>query len=330
MKKLFLLMILSCFCLTAKAQQNQALSAAATTCAATGTTCLLVSVDPQQGGATFTVTANASANTIQFEASGDSGKSWVALNVLPSNSTTAVTSTTSTGTWQANVAGYTHLRMRMSTLVGGTTTVSIIGSIASARAGGGGGAGGASYIGRNYFLLQNYPGYNGDAQQVVDATFSNGVAGVTFPNSDGPIASDAGKLCWAMSATMQAGPSAPGTLAVVTPKTSATCTAAAVVGTATANGIFQWGHDDTPAYIAAINALYTQPKCGALILPAARTMINQGISYTGTIASDCGIEIQGYGYASTIMLEPGFSFSTVNNVGCTSNGCFFNSTAASS
>lgn len=140
MKKLFILAFLLLIGGgVAQAQQNQALSAAATTCTATGTSCLIVGVDPQSGGATFTVTANASANTIQFEASGDNAKSWVALNATPSNSTTAATSTTSTGTWQANVAGYTLVRMRMSTLVGGTTTVSIIQSIASARAGGGGG-----------------------------------------------------------------------------------------------------------------------------------------------------------------------------------------------
>jgi hypothetical protein len=119
---------------------DNTLSAAASTCTATGTVCLIVPVDVNQGGAAFTVSTNASANTIQFEASGDGGGTWVALNVTPSNSTTAVTSTTSTGTWQANVAGYTHVRMRMSTLVSGTNLVSITQSTASARAGGGGGS----------------------------------------------------------------------------------------------------------------------------------------------------------------------------------------------
>lgn len=138
--KRYLLFILLLACSTAlRAQQKAALSAASSSC--TATSCISVSVDPTQGGTTFTVTANASGNTIQFEASGDGGTSWVALNATPSNSTTAATSTSSTGVWQANVAGYTNIRMRMSTLVGGTTTVSMIQSTASARAGGGGGVG---------------------------------------------------------------------------------------------------------------------------------------------------------------------------------------------
>jgi hypothetical protein len=137
-KQLFLILAILCAPWLARAQQNQALSASATTCTVTNTSCLIVGVDPGQGGATFTVTANASGNTIQFEATGDGGKSWVALNATPSNSSTAASSTSSTGVWQANTAGYTNIRMRMSTLAGGTTTVSIIQSTASARAGGGG------------------------------------------------------------------------------------------------------------------------------------------------------------------------------------------------
>jgi hypothetical protein len=147
MKKRILLLAVLGVCLTARAQQKQVLTAAGASC--TSTTCLSVGIDPAQGGATLTVSANASGNTIQFEASGDGGTSFVPLNATPSNSTTAVTSTTSTGTWQANVAGYTTVRMRMSTLVGGTTTVSINNSTASARAGGGGG-GGAGTFGPNY------------------------------------------------------------------------------------------------------------------------------------------------------------------------------------
>ena len=94
------------------------------------------------GGATLTVTANASGNTISFYASSDPPASaptnWFALNATPSNSSTATTSTTSTGSWQANVAGYTYVCMEMSTLVSGTSTVRIQPSTASARSGGGG------------------------------------------------------------------------------------------------------------------------------------------------------------------------------------------------
>jgi hypothetical protein len=143
MRKLLLVLaaIMACS-ISLPAQQKQILSAAAASCSASNASCLIYGVDQSAGAATFTVSANASGNTLQFEASGDNGTTWVALNVTPSNSTTAVTSTTGTGTWQANVAGYTQARIRMSTLVGGTSTVSIITSIASARSNGGGGGGG--------------------------------------------------------------------------------------------------------------------------------------------------------------------------------------------
>ncbi len=143
MKRIILILAFLCISSLARAQQKQALSVAAASCTATGTSCLINSVDPGVGGMTFTVSANVSGNTLQFEASGDGATTWVALNVTASNSTTAVSFTTSTGTWQANVAGYTNVRIRMSTLVGGTSTVSIISSLASARSGGGGGGGGA-------------------------------------------------------------------------------------------------------------------------------------------------------------------------------------------
>lgn len=140
-KSLLILVLIFGMAGLARAQQKQVLSAAATTCTASNASCLVTGIDQTQGGTTFTISANASGNTIQFEASGDGGTTWVALSVTPSNSTTTVTSTTSTGTWQANIAGYTNIRMRMSTLAGGTTTVSAIQSTASARSGGGGGGG---------------------------------------------------------------------------------------------------------------------------------------------------------------------------------------------
>ena len=116
------------------------LSAAGSTCAVTNA-CLILPIKANVGGVTFTSSANASSNTLQFEATAD-GTTWVALNATPSNSTTAATSTTSTGTWQANPAGYIQVRIRMSTLVSGTATVTISTSTASAHAGGSAGGGG--------------------------------------------------------------------------------------------------------------------------------------------------------------------------------------------
>jgi hypothetical protein len=145
MKKLVLALLILCSWQLARSQQKVALTAAGATCGnGVSANCLSVSVDQTQGGATFTITNNASGNTIQVEASGDGAASWVPFNVTPSNGTTAVTSVTSTGTWQGNTAGYTNVRLRMSTLVGGTTTVSIIQSTASARGGGGGASGGGT------------------------------------------------------------------------------------------------------------------------------------------------------------------------------------------
>lgn len=99
----------------------------------------------------MTISANASANTIQFEGTSDPSATnvsglWVALNATPSNGTTAASAATVTGVWQVNPAAYLMIRMRMSTLISGTTTVNINQSTASARAGGGSG-GATSYIG---------------------------------------------------------------------------------------------------------------------------------------------------------------------------------------
>ncbi len=233
MRKLILILT-CCVCAwlpeTLYAQQKQALTASATTCTTTNTSCLIVGIDPPQGGATFTISANASANTIQFESSGDGGTSWVALNVTPSNSTTAVTSTTGTGTWQANVAGYTNVRMRMSTLVGGSTTVSIIGSTASARAGGGGGvtvsgggtvAAGAPQVTPNLqqiIIAKACPDSTSvnvtcfvvadDVQIVSDGSWSNASAVVTTGSSD-PVFKSTGNIypatCSTPSATCDVG-----------------------------------------------------------------------------------------------------------------------------
>jgi hypothetical protein len=94
-----------------------------------------------KGGATFTIGSTAFSGTVGFYASGDGGTTWVALNVTPSNSTTAVTTATAAGLWQANVAAYTHVCMVVTSYGSGTVTATIRGSTVSARAGGGGGGG---------------------------------------------------------------------------------------------------------------------------------------------------------------------------------------------
>jgi trimeric autotransporter adhesin len=148
LKKLLLLIFtMAVLGTTAYAQGSYTanLTAASAACATAGS-CLSVPVNATFGGATFTLEGTFSA-TVQFEASGDGGGTWVALNVVPSNSSTAVTSATSAGVWQANVAGYTNIRMRVSTYASGTVIAVIQLSSASARTLGGGGGGGVSSVG---------------------------------------------------------------------------------------------------------------------------------------------------------------------------------------
>lgn len=57
--------------------------------------------------------------TVTFEATLD-GDTWVALNMVPSNSATAASTTTGNGCWTANVAGFESVRARFSTATSGT------------------------------------------------------------------------------------------------------------------------------------------------------------------------------------------------------------------
>jgi hypothetical protein len=149
LKKYFYLFIL--FLLSANYARAQSITTANLT--ASGANCptasplnaLCVPVGVTFGAATFTLEGTWVA-TVQFEASGDGGGTWVSINVTPSNSTTAVTSATGNGVWQANVAGYTNVRMRVSAFTSGTVIATISTSSASARSGGGGGGGGVTSL----------------------------------------------------------------------------------------------------------------------------------------------------------------------------------------
>ena len=70
--------------------------------------------------------------TVSFEASVD-GRTFVALNAHPSNSTTPASSATGNGVWTSNCGGFAIVRARMSSYTSGTATVTIQG----AQAGGG-------------------------------------------------------------------------------------------------------------------------------------------------------------------------------------------------
>jgi len=65
------------------------------------------------------------AGVVSFEVTVD-GVTWVALRMLPSDSSTAATSATVNGAWTANVAGYLLARARFSTDTSGTVGVNLL------------------------------------------------------------------------------------------------------------------------------------------------------------------------------------------------------------
>jgi hypothetical protein len=72
------------------------------------------------------------AGTVTFEAS-INGQTWVALNMVPSNSATAASTATANGAWSANVAGYKLVRARFSTDTSGAVSVTILASSQAGR-----------------------------------------------------------------------------------------------------------------------------------------------------------------------------------------------------
>lgn len=72
------------------------------------------------------------AGTVTFEATID-GLTWVALNMVPSNSATAASTATSNGAWTANVAGFLLMRARFSTATSGTVQAYLQGASFSGR-----------------------------------------------------------------------------------------------------------------------------------------------------------------------------------------------------
>jgi len=76
--------------------------------------------------------------TVQFEATVD-GQTWVSLRMLPSSSVSGATSSTSSGAWSANVAGFKLMRARVSAYTSGSADVTFLASSASGRVGASGG-----------------------------------------------------------------------------------------------------------------------------------------------------------------------------------------------
>lgn len=74
------------------------------------------------------------AGTVSFEALIDGDAfTWVAFNMVPSNSATAASSATANGGWSANCAGYEAVRARFSTVTSGTVRAVMQGAEAAGR-----------------------------------------------------------------------------------------------------------------------------------------------------------------------------------------------------
>lgn len=63
------------------------------------------------------------AGTVTFEVSVN-GTNWVTAQALPSNSGTAVTTTTANGAWKFSYGAYPFYRLKMTAYTSGTATVS--------------------------------------------------------------------------------------------------------------------------------------------------------------------------------------------------------------
>lgn len=129
MKRILIVMLFAVLAVPAFAASGQ-LTTSASTCAASGVTCLIVPMSQDKGAAGLTI-AGTWTGTITFEGSADGGASWTAIEAWPLGSRTAVTTATAVGQWQVNVAGLTTIRMRASATITGTAIVTITPSYAA-------------------------------------------------------------------------------------------------------------------------------------------------------------------------------------------------------
>lgn len=132
MKELFLIstILAASSIVRAQGSQTATIDVVSSACQ-TPNSCLIVQIPNGTGSATFTQSSN--SGTIQFEALGGDGSTWVALNATPSNGRNPTSSSAVNGAsvWQASVAAYLAVRIRLSGA--GSATVAIATSTASVR-----------------------------------------------------------------------------------------------------------------------------------------------------------------------------------------------------
>lgn len=159
MKKiLFTLLLLAAPLLAQTPSASGSLTASSSTCVIANTTaCVSLPFSSATGAVTVTLAGTFSA-TIQFEALGADGVTWIAVNATPLNSTTAVTSATSVGVWRVNAAATIAVRARCSTFVSGSVSVAIHASTASIPNGGGSSSGGSVSVNGSPVTSPNFNG----------------------------------------------------------------------------------------------------------------------------------------------------------------------------
>ncbi len=79
----------------------------------------------QNCGSASVVLSGTFVGTVQFEASGDGGTTWVAIAGTPPGTSTPVTSATAPGVWQFQPAALTNIRARCSAFSSGTIVATI-------------------------------------------------------------------------------------------------------------------------------------------------------------------------------------------------------------
>jgi hypothetical protein len=103
------------------------LTSQASTCTPSvpGTACLILPVGATTGTVAATIGTTTFSGTVQFEASGDGGSTWVSVAATPSSGGSSVTSATASGTWQIQSGGYSFIRIRCSTYSSGTIVATL-------------------------------------------------------------------------------------------------------------------------------------------------------------------------------------------------------------
>lgn len=122
MKKLLLLFVLLPLLASAQLQGppqpfTGSLTAASASCLASN--CLTVTVPADASTLTIQLTGTWSA-TVQFEVSADNQATWNGINAQPIPNGQQVSSAAANGVWQADVAGFTNARIRVSAFSSGT------------------------------------------------------------------------------------------------------------------------------------------------------------------------------------------------------------------